>query len=274
MIATRSLMLSASSWSWVTKRKVMPTSRWIALSSACIACRSLRSSAASGSSSSSTLGSVDQRAGQRDALPLTAGQPARLLLAAVAELDQLEHLGDAPVERGPVETPAAQAEADVAADVEVLEEGVALEDRVDVALVRGRAGDVLAADEDRAGGRVAEAGDHPQRRGLAAARRAEQGEELAARDVEVEVVDDGGAAEDLGQAAQRDATASSGRGACGAQLALCSSAFASGDQVQAGRPAVEQAGQHQGGHDQQGRADSIRVPIALMAGETPNRIEE
>ena len=32
----------------------------------------------------------------------------------------------------------------------------------------------------------------------------EQREELAARDVEVEVVDDGRAAEDLGQAAQRD----------------------------------------------------------------------
>ena len=54
--AIRSLIVSASSWSWVTKTKVMPTSRWIALSSTCICSRSLRSRAPSGSSSSSTRG--------------------------------------------------------------------------------------------------------------------------------------------------------------------------------------------------------------------------
>ena len=54
--ATRSLIVSASSWSWVTNTKVMPTSRWIAFSSTCISSRSLRSSAPSGSSSSSTRG--------------------------------------------------------------------------------------------------------------------------------------------------------------------------------------------------------------------------
>ena len=203
MIATRSLMLSASSWSWVTKRKVMPTSRWIALSSVCIACRSLRSSAASGSSSSSTLGSLisarpvrlaavgRRRAGSAFPRPCRRARPAPAS-------------GDALVERGLVDALAAQAETDVAPYVEVLEEGVALEDRVDVALVRRSAGDVLPADQDRPCGRVAEAGDHPQRRGLAAPPRAQQREELAARDVEVEVVDHGRSAEDLRQAAQLD----------------------------------------------------------------------
>ncbi len=44
----------------------------------------------------------------------------------------------------------------------------------------------LAVDADRAGGRRLEAGDHAQRRGLAAAGRAEERDELAALDVEVE----------------------------------------------------------------------------------------
>src|SRR4028118_1623728 len=52
--ALRSLIVNASSWSWVTNTKVMPTSRWICFSSICICSRSLRSRAPSGSSSSST----------------------------------------------------------------------------------------------------------------------------------------------------------------------------------------------------------------------------
>ena len=51
--------------------------------------------------------------------------------------------------------------------------------------MRRQAGDVVAVDQDRARGRLLEAGDHPQRRRLAAAARAEQGEELALGDVEI-----------------------------------------------------------------------------------------
>jgi hypothetical protein len=56
--AMRSAIAIASSWSCVTTMNVMPTSRWIVLSSTCIALRSLRSSAPSGSSSSSTFGCI------------------------------------------------------------------------------------------------------------------------------------------------------------------------------------------------------------------------
>ena len=56
MTATRSDMVSASSWSWVTNTKVMPVSCCMRLSSICISLRSLRSSADSGSSRSSTFG--------------------------------------------------------------------------------------------------------------------------------------------------------------------------------------------------------------------------
>ena len=56
MIAIRSLIVSASSWSWVTYTNVIPTSTWMRLSSSCRLRRSLRSSAPSGSSRSSTVG--------------------------------------------------------------------------------------------------------------------------------------------------------------------------------------------------------------------------
>ena len=52
----RSLIDSASCWSWVMNRKVMPRRRCSAFSSLCICSRSFRSSAPSGSSSSSTCG--------------------------------------------------------------------------------------------------------------------------------------------------------------------------------------------------------------------------
>ncbi len=146
MIATRSLMVSASSWSWVTKTNVMPTSRWIYFSSTCIWRRSLRSSAASGSSSSSTGRTADERARERDALALTAGERTRSAVRHAAELHELEHVGDPRLDLSLSDTLAAQAERDVVRDVEVLEQRVALEDGVHVALVRRQTGDVVAVD--------------------------------------------------------------------------------------------------------------------------------
>ena len=74
MTAIRSLMLIASSWSWVTKTKVMPTSRWIALSSTCICRAELQVERAERLVEQQHRGPVDQRPGERDALPLAAGQ--------------------------------------------------------------------------------------------------------------------------------------------------------------------------------------------------------
>jgi hypothetical protein len=55
--AMRSLMASASSWSWVTNSAVMPRRLISRRSSICMPVRSLASSALNGSSSSSTFGS-------------------------------------------------------------------------------------------------------------------------------------------------------------------------------------------------------------------------
>jgi hypothetical protein len=71
------------------------------------------------------------------------------------------------------------------------EQRVVLEDGVHAPLERRQVGDLGLADVDRAGGDLLEAADHPQRRGLAAARRAEQGEELAVLDGKRQIVDRG-----------------------------------------------------------------------------------
>ena len=68
-------------------------------------------------------------------------------------------------------------------------QGVVLEDRVDVAPEGRHAGDRLTGKEDLALGRLLEAGDHAEGRGLAAARRAEQAVELAVLDLQVHPVD-------------------------------------------------------------------------------------
>jgi hypothetical protein len=72
---------------------------------------------------------------------------------------------------------------------------IGLEHHTDIALVGLEPGDVLAGDDDLAGARLLEAGDHTQHRRLAAARWPEEGDEFARLDVEVEILDHGGEAE-------------------------------------------------------------------------------
>ena len=76
-------------------------------------------------------------------------------------------------------------------------ERVALEHHRDVAVLGLDVVDDPVADPDRALGRILEPGDHAQRGGLPAARRAEQHEELAVVDLEREVVDGDDVAEAL-----------------------------------------------------------------------------
>ena len=77
-----------------------------------------------------------------------------------------------------------EAVGDVLADRHVGKEGVVLKHRVDVALVGRNAFGRFAENLDMTLVGLLEAGDQPQARGLARARRAEHGEELALCDVE------------------------------------------------------------------------------------------
>src|SRR5579875_601755 len=104
----------------------------------------------------------------------------------------------------------AQAEGDVLPHVEVREQRVALEHRVDRPPVGPDSRDVPTADVDRSLGRLLEAGDHPQRRRLAAARRADDREELAPVDLEVEGSDRLQVPEPLGDGGKADRRALAG----------------------------------------------------------------
>jgi hypothetical protein len=68
-------------------------------------------------------------------------------------------------------------------------ERVVLEDHRDVAVLRRQPVDDAVGDADLAAGDVLEPGDHPQRGRLAAAGRADQDDELAVGDLEVQVGD-------------------------------------------------------------------------------------
>ena len=84
-------------------------------------------------------GPVDERAGERDALALAARELVRLRRLAPGQPHQLERLGHARADLVRRHLAALEPERDVALDVEVLEQRVALEHRVDVALERRHA---------------------------------------------------------------------------------------------------------------------------------------
>src|SRR4029077_3871232 len=113
----------------------------------------------------------------------------RLALAETAQADEVEHLLDPRSDRLAGLALPAQAEGDVLEDGQVREECVALEDRVHVPLVRRQARDGPVSEEDRAGARLLEAADHPERRRLPAAGGAEQREEATLLDLERQVID-------------------------------------------------------------------------------------
>src|SRR5580693_1286497 len=186
MTASRSDMVSASSWSCVTYRNVMPTCSCRALSSTFRERRSLASRAPSGSSRRRTAGSSTRaRARATRCCWPPDSWPGRHLAVA-------------------------QAEGHVVEDGEEREERIALEHGVDVAPVRRHGRHVRSVQEDLAGGGLLEARDQPQGGGLAAAGRAEQGEELAAGDIQVDVID-GYLGEALCQRDQLDAATSHAR---------------------------------------------------------------
>jgi hypothetical protein len=125
----------------------------------------------------------------RHTLALPARELGRPAVELVGELQQLGDLRDAAVELGLGGLGQPERIADVLAHRHVGVERVALEHHGDVAVLGREVGDVAAADGDGAGGHLLEPGDHAEQRGLAAARRPDQHQQLAVGDVEVDGVD-------------------------------------------------------------------------------------
>ena len=78
---------------------------------------------------------------------------------------------------------------DVVADGQMRKERQRLEHHAEIALMRVEPRDVGAVDQDAAGGRLLQPGDHPKQRRLPAAGRPEQADEGAVRDGEIDVLD-------------------------------------------------------------------------------------
>ena len=132
-------------------------------------------------------GLVHDRAGERDPLLLAARELGGLAPGQRGELGELEDVVDLLLDGlGPAPP---EPEGHVLEHVHVREQRVALEHRVDRPLVGLGPRDVGGADLDPAGRRVLEPRHHAQGRRLATAGRAEQREEGALRDREVDVVD-------------------------------------------------------------------------------------
>ena len=146
---------------------------------------------------------VQQAGGEREALLPAAGELAGELLRAIGETELREGRFDA----GPdiVHRVHPRDEAQVLADRQVLPQREALRHVADVALDRlGLAQDVEAETGALAAVGREQPAQHPDRRGLAAAVRPEEAEDLAAAHRQREILDDVMAAEALVQAAHVD----------------------------------------------------------------------
>ncbi len=153
----------------------------------------------------------DEGAGERDALLLAARELRRQAAGEVVHLHQRQHrLGalEALVLR---DAPHLEPEGDVVAAGEVGKQRVALEHHRGAALRRRQVADRLGADHHVARRDGLVPGDHPERRGLAAAGRPEQAAIRAGPDLQVDPIDRDGVAVALGQADQFDVHALSPR---------------------------------------------------------------
>ena len=132
-----------------------------------------------------------ERARERDALTLAAGELRRKAAAKSVKLHELQKLRDARRDRRPRGTRASgtnsQTVADIVGDGHMFEERIVLKNHADMAVLHGQIGRVLAVEEDPAAiGRI-EARDHPQQRRLAGARGSKQRDEFARLNVEADV---------------------------------------------------------------------------------------
>ena len=93
--------------------------------------------------------------------------------------------------------PQLQAEGHVVEDGHVRIERVVLEHHRDVAILGRHVVDLASADRDRAAGDLLQPRDHAQQGRLAAARRADQDDEFAVLDIDIDAVDNLYAAERL-----------------------------------------------------------------------------
>ncbi len=150
------------------------------------------------------LGVADDGAAHRDTLALPARQLLRPAAEQVGDVENAGGILDPLLDLGLRKLLQPQTERHVLVHGHVRVERVVLEHHRDVPVLWRHVVDQLVADIDLARGRFLQTGNHPQGRGLAAARWADQHDELAVADVEVDAGDRGGAVEGFDNIAQGD----------------------------------------------------------------------
>ena len=123
----------------------------------------------------------------RHALALPAGQRLRLAVEQLGDVENARGMVDALFDLVLGKFAQLEPERHVLERGHVRVERVVLEHHGDVAVLGGPVVDDLAADENVARGDLLEAGDHAQRRRLAAAGRSDQHDEFVIRNVEIDV---------------------------------------------------------------------------------------
>jgi hypothetical protein len=148
---------------------------------------------------------ADDRAAHRDALSLAARERARLLLQDLGEAERPRRPSHAALDLRLLDPAHLQRERHVVVGRHMGIERIVLEDHRDVPVLGWQRVHNRAADPDRPRGDHLQPGDHPQRRRLAAAGRADEDHELPVGDREVEVGDRLGAVRvDLRQLVELD----------------------------------------------------------------------
>ena len=166
--------------------------------------RSLASRFDSGSSKRKQADLLDQRPTDGDALALAAGELRGLAVEEVVDLQELRRPGDAALDLGAGELPRAEPELQVPAHRLGRVERVGLEDHGEAAVLGVEVGDLVPSMKIAPVVDARQAGEDVQQRGLAAARRAEEHEELAVLDPEIESLENGERAVFLDDVAELD----------------------------------------------------------------------
>ena len=150
------------------------------------------------------LGVAHDGAAHRDALALAAGELARHARCQQVDVEDARGVVDPAADLGLGDAAVAQRERHVLEHRHVRVERVVLEHHGDVAILGIELVDDPAVDRDLAGSDVLEAGDHAQQRALAAARGADEDDELVVGDVEVHAMHDGDVAIRLADPVETD----------------------------------------------------------------------
>jgi hypothetical protein len=191
---------------------------------------------------------IDEGTSQGHSLALPARELRGSSLLVPIEPDHVHRLGGPGGALRGGRLPHHQAVRHVLPHRHVREEGVVLEDGVDVAVEGRDPGHVLAVEQDATLGRLFEASDHAQGGGLPRSRRSEHREELAVANLEIDPRHRLDVAEALDEVLESDrwsgargaavvVTCTLGVGGCGHQLEATSSLPCAGGLAHSGGPA-------------------------------------